>query len=248
MTLSRISRRECLSQGIAVTAGVLAGGLSIAQAAGRERLRFAIFSDTHIGYRGRDAARLQWEKTADELAKLDVGFHLHLGDIVDRGQTELYPVYRSIRERITRPVYEIPGNHDPADAFARHIREQIDTVVDHDWLRCILLNNARRDSHDGFFTSLQLNWLAEQLERTKRDGQLAIICCHVPVHFNRHPDRGWHVKPEHGQQRFYQLTAAHRDEPLGVFHGHFHNGLRGWSDRTPLHELCIPSALYNQNR
>ena len=112
----------------------------------------------------------------------------------------------------------------------------------------ILLNNAHRDSHDGFFTEQQLDWLAKQLEATKRDGRLAIICCHVPVHSNRHPDRGWYVKPEHGQKRFYELTSAHRDELIGVFHGHFHNGIRGWDDRAPLHEISFPSALYNQNR
>jgi len=232
---------------------VLAGSpgvtqLSVAQAAGRERLSFAIVSDTHIGYRGRDSARLQWQKTADELATLDVSFLLHLGDVVDGGQVELYPVYREIRERISRSVHEIPGNHDPADGFARYIRRPIDTVVDHGWLRCILLNNAHRDSHDGFFTEEQLGWLARQLEATKRDGRLAIIGCHVPVHANRHPDRGWYVKPESGQQRFYELVSAHRDELIGVFHGHFHNGIRGWDDRAPLHEICFPSALYNQNR
>lgn len=248
MTQSRISRRDCLARSCAVAGGVLAGSLSVAQAAGRERLSFAIFSDTHIGYRGRDSARIQWQKTADELAKLDVSFLLHLGDVVDGGQVELYPVYREIRERITRPVYEIPGNHDPADGFAKHVRQPIDTVVNHGWLRCILLNNAHRDSHDGFFTEQQLDWLAKQLEATKRDGRLAIICCHVPVHSNRHPDRGWYVKPEHGQKRFYELTSAHRDELIGVFHGHFHNGIRGWDDRAPLHEISFPSALYNQNR
>ena len=36
-------------------------------------------------------------------------------------------------------------------------------------------------------------------------------------------------------------------------HGHFHNGIRGWSDRKGLgkaliHEIVFPSALYNQDR
>ncbi len=92
MTQSRISRRDCLARSCAVAGGVLSGSLSVAQAAGREPLSFAIFSDTHIGYRGRDSARIQWQKTADELAKLDVSFLLHLGDVVDGGQVELYPV------------------------------------------------------------------------------------------------------------------------------------------------------------
>ncbi len=248
MTQDAMTRRSWIGQTGAAAAAVVCGNLSVAQAAGRERLSFAIVSDTHIGYRGSDGARKQWEKAAAEVAELDVSFVLHLGDVVDGGQVELYPVYREIREQITRPVYEIPGNHDPADAFARHVRKPIDIVVEHGWLRCILLNNAHRDSHDGFFTEQQLGWLAEQLEATKRDGRLAIVCCHVPVHSNRHPDRGWYVKPKHGQQRFYELASTHRDELIGVFHGHFHNGIRGWDDHAPLHEICLPSVLYNLNR
>jgi len=31
-------------------------------------------------------------------------------------------------------------------------------------------------------------------------------------------------------------------------HGHFHNGIRGWDDHHPLHEISFPSALYNRDR
>jgi hypothetical protein len=31
-------------------------------------------------------------------------------------------------------------------------------------------------------------------------------------------------------------------------HGHFHNGIRGWNDHRTIHEICFPSALYNQDR
>jgi hypothetical protein len=32
-----------------------------------------------------------------------------------------------------------------------------------------------------------------------------------------------------------------------MVHGHFHNGMRGWDDHG-IHEVCLPSALYNLNR
>ena len=32
-----------------------------------------------------------------------------------------------------------------------------------------------------------------------------------------------------------------------MVHGHFHNGIRGWDDHG-IHEICLPSALYNLNR
>src|SRR5687768_3164100 len=75
-----------------------------------------------------------------------------------------------------------------------------------------------------------------------------ILCCHVPVHTNRHPDRGWHVKPADGQDALYALLGRHRRTVLALLHGHFHNGIRGWDDHAPLQESVFPSALYNQDR
>ena len=164
------------------------------------------------------------------------------------GRVEQYPAYREIRDQIGKPVHEIPGNHDPSDAFSREIRQPIDTVVDHDWLRCILLGNAKRTSHDGFFGDEQLDWLDGTCSRLADDDKLGVIACHVPVHTNKPPDRAWYVKPANGQSRFYEIVDKHRDHLLGIFHGHFHNGIRGWDDRNPVHEICFPSALYNQNR
>ena len=68
------------------------------------------------------------------------------------------------------------------------------------------------------------------------------------MHHNLHPDRGWYVKPGNGQAEFYEIVKKHESRMLASFHGHFHNGLRGWSDHAPLHEVCFPSALYNQDR
>lgn len=248
MPLPKISRRDCLLQSCGVAGGLLAGRLPVAQAAGRARLSFAIVSDTHLGYRDGDAAHRRWKTTAARVAQQDVSFVLHLGDVVDGGRVELYADYLAIREQIPCPVHEIPGNHDPADAFAQHLRRPIDAVVEYDWLRCILLNNARRESHDGFFTDAQLDWLSDQLMQAEQDRRLALVCCHVPVHHNLHPDRGWYVKPGSGQRRFYELAAKFRDTLIGTLHGHFHNGIRGWNDHAPLHEICLPSVLYNLNR
>jgi len=44
------------------------------------------------------------------------------------------------------------------------------------------------------------------------------------------------------------LAKRHAARLLAVFHGHFHNGLRGWTDHAPVHEIAFPSALYNQDR
>jgi hypothetical protein len=75
-----------------------------------------------------------------------------------------------------------------------------------------------------------------------------VLCCHVPVHANAHPDRGWYVKPGDGQTELYMLLAQHKSRVLGLFHGHFHNGIRGWDDHRPFIESCFPSCCYNQDR
>jgi 3',5'-cyclic AMP phosphodiesterase CpdA len=214
----------------------------------RPELKFLVITDTHLGYKGNDSAAKLWTKTAAELAKQDGAFVLHLGDVVDGGREEQYPIYLKTRESIGKPVHEIPGNHDPQPLFEKHLRPKVDTAFDHQWLRVILLNNSHTDSHDGFLTREQRDFLSRQLNDARETSKAVIVAMHVPAHDNKHPDRGWHVKPKDGQSELYELVTAKNSPVLALFHGHFHNGLRGWDDRKPVHEICFPSALYNQDR
>jgi hypothetical protein len=173
---------------------------------------------------------------------------LHLGDVVDGGREAQYPVYLKTREKISKPVYEIPGNHDPSPLFEKHIRKPVDTVVEHGWLRFLLLNNSRTDSHDGFLSEAQLAWIETHCKEAKADGKFIAVGMHVPAHTNRHPDRGWHIKPEQGQKELYEIVTRFEDRVLCLWHGHFHNGVRGWDDHAPVHEMSFPSALYNLDR
>ena len=248
MRTQTTSRRTWFAQTTTTCAGAWTASLAIGAVKERKPIRFAIVTDTHLGRQGKTTPQKQFQAIATELSKADIGFVLHLGDIIDSGRVGQYQVYKKIRDSIGKPVHEIPGNHDPVDAFAREIREAVDTMIDLGWLRVVLMNNARRTSHDGFFEASQLDWLEETATTAADENRVILVCCHVPVHTNRPPDRAWYVKPEHGQQRFYEILAAHRDRVAGVFHGHFHNGLRGWDDRAPPHEICFPSAHYNQKR
>ena len=65
--------------------------LAVESATGRKPLSFIVVSDTHVGYRGKDSARKQWEKTASELADQPGDFVLHLGDVVDGGTRRAVP-------------------------------------------------------------------------------------------------------------------------------------------------------------
>lgn len=244
---ANVSRRAAL---MAFAAGLGTVTLHPACLADEEGLdvEFLVISDTHLGRNDNDSAARQWEKTATELAAAPEKLLLHLGDVVDGGREQQYPVYQATAEKVGKPIHAIPGNHDPAKMFARHIRREIDTVVDHGGLRFVLLGNAHVDSHDGFLEARQLAWLDDQCKAAAADRKRVIVGMHVPAHANRHPDRGWYVKPDHGQKRLYELLAKHRQHVIALFHGHFHNGIRGWDDTPGVQEIVFPSALYNQDR
>ena len=244
-----IGRRAFLG---ALGAGI--GGLvfrpACLNAAGRKlsEISFVVVTDTHLGYQDEDKAAKLWSNTAAEIEAAPGAFVLHLGDVVDGGREAQYPVYLETRKVIRKPVHEIPGNHDPHEKFERNIRNPVDMAFDHEWLRVLLLGNAHGDSHGGFLTAEQLAWLGAQCEDAAKRDLFVLIGMHVPVHTNAHPDRGWFVKPENGQTEFYTLMTKHADRVIALLHGHFHNGLRGWDDHAPVHEIVFPSALYNQDR
>jgi predicted MPP superfamily phosphohydrolase len=218
------------------------------QSASLAPLSFVIITDTHIGKNDSAAPERLWAKTAAEVQAAPGAFVLHLGDIVDGQREPQYARYLEVRKTITRPVYEIPGNHDKPEDFKKYIRKEVDVFFDHDWLRVVLMNNSRTDSHEGFFSDEQLAWLARTCQEAASKNLRLLICTHVPVHTNAHPDRGWYVKSANGQTVFYETMKKHDSRIIGLFHGHFHNGLRGWDDHKPVHEILFPSALYNQDR
>lgn len=206
---------------------------------------FIVVSDTHLGRNNKDDAAKQWIQTASEIQAAEGDFVLHLGDIVDSRREAQYPVYLETRQLIKKTVFEIPGNHDTQELFARHIRKNVDMAFDHQGVRFLLINNSRPNSIDGYISKEQLRWLSEQCDEAAAKGFFVILCMHVPAHVNKSPDAGCYVKPGQGHDELYTLLKRHDKIVLALFHGHFHCGLHGWDDHGPLHEVIFPSALYN---
>jgi calcineurin-like phosphoesterase family protein len=209
---------------------------------------FIVVSDTHLGRNDRSDAADLWTKTAAEIDKGPGEFVLHIGDVVDAGREKQYDVYKDIRKSIRKPVHEIPGNHDPEELFAKHIRREVDTAIDHRGVRFLLLNNSRFGEIDGFISPKRIQWISHQCDDAAKKNLFVIPVMHVAAHDNRFPDAGAYVKPKNGQTDYYAILDRHKDRVLASFHGHFHCGLRGWSDRGSLHEIVFPSALYNRNQ
>jgi 3',5'-cyclic AMP phosphodiesterase CpdA len=209
---------------------------------------FVIVSDTHLGRQDSKTPERQWRQAIAEINAAPGDFVLHLGDVVDGGREAQYPLYAEIRQELKKPIHELPGNHDPVPLFEKHIRTPIDRSFDHAGVRFLLFNNSHNDSHLGFISPEQIAWLDKQCADAAGKDLRIVIGCHVPIHKNLSPDRGWYVKPDDGQTAFYGLVARHADRLLACFHGHFHNGIRGWRDRGSLVEVLCPSVCYNQDR
>lgn len=242
-----INRRSFL--GSAAAGGfVCLGSRRLAAADKLEEFSFVIVSDTHLGRQDSLTPERQWRRAIEEINAAPGEFVLHLGDVVDSGREPQYPIYAATRKELKKPIHEIPGNHDPNDLFEQHIRTPIDTSFDHAGVRFLLFGNAHNDSHLGFITTEQIAWLEKQCDDAKTKDLRIVVACHVPIHTNTNPDRGWYVKPADGQTAFYALLDRHADRFLACFHGHFHNGIRGWRDRGNLVEVLCPSVCYNQSR
>lgn len=154
------------------------------RAVARSEIAFVVVTDTHLGYKGQDTAERVWLQTASgRRARLC----LHLGDVVDGGREAQYARSLAGRQLTRKPVHEIPGNHDPQELFARHLRQEVDMALEHEWLRVLLINNSHPSSHDGFIAPAQLGWLSEQCDLAARKNQLLLYAMHVPVHRNANP-------------------------------------------------------------
>ena len=247
MNALSMNRRQMLATGVAAGAS-LQCTYRLAAAEDVKPLSFVIVSDTHLGRKDSEYSEKNWRQAIEEINHQPGQFILHLGDVVDSGREAQYPIYAETRQQLTKPIHEIPGNHDPVDLFTQHVAEKTDRSVDCGGIRFVLFNNAHRDSHNGFISAAQNAWVARQCEEAARENLKVVICCHVPIHSNRNPDRGWYVKPVDGQQEFYETLQRHSDRMVACLHGHFHNGIRGWRDHGRTVEVLCPSVCYNQNR
>lgn len=124
---------------------------------------------------------------------------MQLTDVVDDCREAQYPLYVAAREMIGKPVDEVPGNYDPQPLFEKHVASPVDRVVEHDWLRLVLMNNSRTDSHDRFLIERQLDWLGEQFAAAGRDRKVVLLAIHMPAHANRHSTGAGPSSPNRGR-------------------------------------------------
>ena len=243
----RLRRRVFLLWLAAALPGTGAFGLAGEEPA-KPLFAFAVVSDTHLGKGGEGPAK-GLAQIVEEINASNAELTLFLGDLVDTGAKNepLYAEWLTLAKGLRKPYYVVPGNHDPVESFKKHIHPETDYVVDVKGFRFVLFNDSEPGLHDGVVTPEQVKWLGQQIDDAAAKRLRVFLCAHVAAHPNKHPDVGWWVRK--GERELEALLVAKGGNPIVAFlSGHFHCGLRGWSDRGGVHEIVVPSALWNGDR
>ena len=218
----------------------------LAWASSLPKLSFALIADTHLGRETGDEKL--WEQAVKEINAAQVNFSIFAGDLVDHGEepkkAKYYQQWADIARGLKAPLIAVPGNHDPSSMFKKYIHPRSDQVYDLGPLRVIAFNNTKiNPEHDGAISKSQLKWLAESLAAEPSAGKSVILVQHIVYRKNVSPDRGWYLK--RGRKAYKKLLKRYQDRIFAIFSGHFHTGLRGWSDTFGIHEVILPAISHN---
>lgn len=241
-----LSRRDFLaSSAIAALAPV-----GFAADADKPAFSFALVTDTHLGKSGADYVK-RMQQAVEEINAAPAEFTIFCGDLVDNGQEEtrqkLYPQWIEIAKGLKKEWRAVPGNHDPAAMFTKHIAKSTENELDcRNWRFITFADAEPNPGHMGVVTPEQLAWLKDRLADADKKKQRVVLCAHVIYHENKHPDVGWYIKT--GREEFGKVLAANK-HIAAMFGGHLHCGMRGWSDTFHgIHEVILPCVSYNNNR
>lgn len=209
----------------------------------------ALPSDTHLGRTKEKDVELM-RRAVEEINASNAACTIFCGDLVNAGQLpeneRRYPEWLELAKPLQRDHFSVPGNHDPDALFLKHLRKETDysfSLKDH---RFVCFRNAEPNpGHMGVVTPGQLKWLDGEMQQAAKQNQRVILIAHVIHHKNQHPDVGWYIKE--GREAFQKLLETHR-HVVAMFGGHFHCGLRGWTDTAGVAEIVLPSVSWNQDR
>lgn len=235
---------------LAASAGVLVPTLHAADSV--PDFSFALVTDTHLGKAGADYGK-RMQTAVDEINASKPAFTAFCGDLVDRGEVEanekLYPQWVEMAKTLKSEWTAVPGNHDPAAMFTKHVRKQTESVLEYKNYRVLAFADAEPNpGHMGVVTEEQFKWLHTQLADAQKKEQRVVLVAHVIYHENKAPDTGWFIKEKAMRESFGKMLAANK-HIVAFFSGHLHCGLRGWSDTAHgIHEVVLPCVSYNNDR
>ncbi len=206
----RFSRREFLAT-TSLLLGGLAAGRGVAQSAG---FTFAAMNDLHL-QADEDGKALA--KMVDALnARNDLDFTAVLGDLTTAAKPEEFALAKTGLDRLQKPYYVIPGNHDAgkedASAFER-VFGPANWRREHGGWVLLGLNSTQGASSDVTLPQDRLDWLKKEIATIEPATPIALFL-HHPL--NPH-SKAYRVKNAE------ELLALFQEHTLRLAAaGHFH--------------------------
>lgn len=205
------------------------------------RFRFAWLSDTHIG---SSNAAADLEAAVNDINGLpDVAFAILSGDVTEMGSDAELEQARSILDRLQKPYFILPGNHDTkwsesgCTTFRRLFKDDRFSF-EHGGYRFVGMHQGPiMKMGDGHFAPEDLRWLDAALAALPDKGQPLIFVTHYPL--------------DSGIDNWYEVTDRLKNfntQAVLVGHGH-HNrimdfeGLPGIMGRSNL-RAAAPAGGY----
>lgn len=147
--------------------------------------RFAWLSDTHVGSStGEEDLR---SSIADINENINVDFTIISGDITESGKTSDLKIAKDILDKLNKPYYIIPGNHDTkwsesgAAAFPGLWGHDRFVFRYRDFVFLGMHEGPVLRMADGHFAPEDLRWLDSEIGKFKGTSQKVIFVTHYPL-------------------------------------------------------------------
>ena len=212
-------------------------------------LKFAFITDTHLypnapqnfagGLQQQMNSLALYERVIEQLNDFDPAFVVHGGDIVCGGNSfdmssekyiEALNTAHSLGEKLTAPIYYIPGNHDLdpetgskvsyLECFG--INNMGSTSFAKDNVRFILMDTQEvpEDLTHGYVSTNQLAWVERELKKAADYGEEIIIFTHqLPFPSVEFQGVGSRIA---NSAEILEVVAPFERQIIGFFCGHLH--------------------------
>lgn len=197
-------------------------------------MRIIQISDFHL----RGDGKLSFQK-ADTIAAVDhtiaymsqlkeyelPEFFVVTGDLADGGTKEGYEIIRTYLQKLPRPVYILPGNHDKREYFLEmfskeapaeeEIKPYICYTIDIYDIRVIVVDTSKPGCHSGGLSEPVADWLSRKIVEYP-DKPTLVFTHHVPFRTGLPAmDEGF----DHAE-RFAEILRMHKHVKLCCGHMH----------------------------
>jgi len=169
------------------------------------------------------------EQAVKQINSLAPDFLLMCGDFVHKPNETSFSDFRKIMESVKVPCYWVPGNHDltldkPGDTLARY-RELFGRdyyAFSRGIFRFIVLNTQLLKTPIPAETEIQMAWLKNELQETKRAGTIPILVGHHPPFYEEPAEsEAWQGLPV--EQRQALLAFCDQYHVQTYLSGHTHH-------------------------